>query len=266
MALFARLSGRLLTLVVLAAALLALPASVSADDKDATGDGPAAVTTASDAAMDKLHPKLEEQVESGSTETISVFVTVEGNAAAATSALDDAKVAESGGVALVVGEISVQALPKLAGKKGVVSVGPIELEQTGQPLGSPDPELRRPFDKEKVNEALKGLYKREVPYSKAPALKGSNFEDLKKLAVLDAKTHDFADAWRAGFTGAGRHRRRARRRHRLRASRPDRHVAGLVERARSGLERLAEGLRPVRHAAVARAPSNIDRRPVAGTR
>ena len=54
-----------------------------------------------------------------------------------------------------------------------------------------------------MNEALEGLYKREVPYSKAPALKGSNFEDLKKLAVLDAKTHDFADAWRAGFTGAG---------------------------------------------------------------
>ena len=52
-----------------------------------------------------------------------------------------------------------------------------------------------------MNEALKGLYKREVPYSKAPALKGSNFEDLKKLAVLDAKTHGFADAWRAGFTG-----------------------------------------------------------------
>ncbi len=201
--LFARFARRFLMLVVLAAALLALPASVAADAKDAQGDGPAAVTTASDAAMDKLHPKLEEQVESGSTETISVFVTVEGNSAAATAALDDAKVAESGGVALVVGEISVQALPKLAGKKGVVSVGPIELEQTGQPLGSPDPELKKPFDKQKVNEALEGLYKREVPYSKAPALKGSNFEDLKKLAVLDAKTHDFADAWRAGFTGSG---------------------------------------------------------------
>ena len=201
--LFARFARRFLMLVVLAAALLALPASVAADAKDAQGNGPAAVTTASDAAMDKLHPKLEEQVESGSTETISVFVTVEGNSAAATAALDDAKVAESGGVALVVGEISVQALPKLAGKKGVVSVGPIELEQTGQPLGSPDPELKKPFDKQKVNEALEGLYKREVPYSKAPPLKGSNFEELKKLAVLDAKTHDFADAWHAGFTGTG---------------------------------------------------------------
>ena len=200
---FARFSRRLLLLVVLPATLLALPASVSADTKGKRHDHQATVTTASDAAKDKLDPKLAEQVESGSTETISVFVTVDGSAAPATTLLDDARVAQSGDVALVVGKISVQQLPKLAGKKGVVGVGPIELKQTGQPLGSPDPELRQPFDKQKVNEALKGLYKREVPYSKAPAPKGSNFEDLKKLAVLDAKTHRFADAWRAGFTGQG---------------------------------------------------------------
>ena len=200
---FARLSRRFLTLVVLSAALLALPASVAADTSGKQPENQATVTTASDAAKDKLHPKLEEQVESGSTETISVFVTVDGNAAPATTLLDDAKVAQSGDVALVVGEISVQALPKLAGTKGVVGVGPIELKQSGQPLGSPEPELVKPFDKQKVNEALKGLYKREVPYSKAPAPKGSNFEDLKKLAVLDAKTHNFADAWRDGFTGKG---------------------------------------------------------------
>ena len=197
-----RFSKRLLPLFVLPAVVLALPAGVFADN-ETKQDGPAAVTTASDAATDKLHPKLEEQVENGSTETISVFVTVDGNAAQATAMLDDAKVAQVGDVALVVGQISVQALPKLAGAKGVVGVGPIELKQTGQPLGSPEPELLKPFNKQKVNEALEGLYKREVSYAKAPALKGSNFEALKKLAVLDVKTHNFAEAWRAGFTGAG---------------------------------------------------------------
>ena len=199
----ARLARRLLLLVVLPATVLALPASVFADDNDRKRGRPAAVETASDAAKDKLHPKLEEQVESGSTETIPVFVTVEGDAAAAESALDDAKVAQSGDVALLVGRISVQELPKLAGKKGVVGVGPIELKQTGQPLGTPDPQLVKPFDKNKVHEALEGLYRREVPYEKAPELAGSNFEDLKKLAVLDAKTHKFAEAWRAGFAGEG---------------------------------------------------------------
>jgi len=191
--------------VLLALALtLALPASVFADDDDNKRRGEArSVRSAADAAMEKLHPALADKVESGSTATIPVFVTVDGSAAGVKAALDDAKVAESRGVAIVVGEVSVQSLPKLAGKKGVVSVGPIELRQTGQPLGSPDPQLVKPFDKKKVNEALKGLHKREVPYSKARDLKGSNFEDLKKLAVLDAKTHRFADAWKAGFTGEG---------------------------------------------------------------
>jgi hypothetical protein len=200
-----RPSWRFLTLAIVALAMLAIPAAGFADDdRTRKNDRPAAeVETASDAAKDKLHPKLEEKVESGSNETVKVFVTVEGSAAQAAASLDGAKVAQSGDVALVVGEIAAQQLPKLAGRKGVVGVGPVEFALTGEPLGSPDPELRKPFDREKVNEALKGLYKREVPYSKAPKPAGSNFEELKKLGVLDAKTHNFVEAWRAGFTGAG---------------------------------------------------------------
>ena len=175
-----------------------------AEDDDRRKRGrPVIVETASDAAKDKLHPKLEEQVESGSTEHDFGLRDRGRRPAAAESVLEDAKVAESGDVALVIGQISVQELPKLAGKKGVVGVGPIELEQTGEPLGTPDPQLVKPFDKQKVNEALQGLYRREVPYDKAPELKGSNFEDLKKLAVLDAKTHRFAEAWRPASPARG---------------------------------------------------------------
>lgn len=200
-----RLSRRSLTLVVLLALALVVSASAFADDdaRNRTDAAAADVETASDAAKDKLHPKLEQQVESGKTGTVKVFVTVEGNAAPAVAALDDAKVAQSGGVALVVGEIAVQQLPKLAGRKGVVGVGPVELALTGKPVGSPDPQVGQRFDREKVNAALKGLYKREVSYAKAPAPKGSNFEQLKKLALLDAKSHNFVEAWNAGFTGAG---------------------------------------------------------------
>ncbi len=42
-----------------------------------------------------------------------------------------------------------------------------------------------------------------MPYGQAPQPKGSNFDALKQLGVLDAKTHDFADAWNAGFAGEG---------------------------------------------------------------
>ena len=51
--------------------------------------------------------------------------------------------------------------------------------------------------------ALSGLAATDVPYADAPPIKGSNFEALKKLDLLDAKTHDFADAWKMGYDGTG---------------------------------------------------------------
>jgi hypothetical protein len=42
-----------------------------------------------------------------------------------------------------------------------------------------------------------------VPFSDAPPPRGSQFEQFKKLNVLDAKTHNFTEAWRAGFAGEG---------------------------------------------------------------
>jgi Subtilase family len=164
---------------------------------------PADVRSKSDAAKSKLHPRLREQVESGTTEHIFVFATVVGTPDGATAYLDDAHVAFSDGAGLVFGRIGVQALPKLAGAPSVVSVEPIDMAQTGQPPGIPDPEVGRKPNGTVLDQALRGLYRNEVPYSAAPPLQGSNFEELKDLAVLDVKTHEFAEAWQAGFTGTG---------------------------------------------------------------
>ncbi|HXG26677.1 MAG TPA: S8 family serine peptidase [Candidatus Binatia bacterium] len=161
---------------------------------------PASVETAVDAAKSKLHPKLQKKLAEGATGTVQVFATVRGSAAEARSYLKNSY-ATNGDVKLVIGTIRVQALPKLASSKGVIAVSPIEFAQTGRPLGSKEP-LSRPSHAQ-LDTVLKNLYKQEVPYSKAPPPAGSNFAELKELAVLDAKTHNFAEAWEAGYTGAG---------------------------------------------------------------
>ncbi|MGH9228201.1 MAG: S8 family serine peptidase, partial [Acidimicrobiales bacterium] len=166
-------------------------------------EAPDEVRTNSDEAMAKLAPELREQVESGSTERIPVFATTAGDASAAAAHLDDAHVAESGGAGLVVGTIGVPALPKLAGAAGIVAVGPISFEQDGQPLGIPDPLVGKRPDAAAQQAALRGMRRKEVPYPKAPPLADSNFEDLRELGVLDAKTHNFVGAWDAGYTGEG---------------------------------------------------------------
>lgn len=192
-----RLSALLVVLCLVIGA--AVPATVAA--KDPVRAKPAEVKTKSDHAKNKLHPKLQKQLDAGSTKAITVFATVSGDSAEAESYLEDAKVATNDDVSLVVGTIRVQALPKLAGAKGVIAVNPIEFKQTGRPLGDLEP--RRAPTRAQLDKALKNLYAKEVPYSQAPPLAGSNFEELKELALLDAKTHEFADAWDAGFTGTG---------------------------------------------------------------
>jgi hypothetical protein len=161
---------------------------------------PVSVETAVDAAKSKLHPKLQQKLDEGATGNVQVFATVRGSAAEARTYLKNS-FATGGDTKLVIGTIRVQALPKLAGAKGVVAVGPLEFKQTGQPLGSKEP-LYRPSHAQ-LDSILKDLYKKEVPHSQAPEPAGSNFEELKELAVLDAKTHNFAAAWEEGYTGKG---------------------------------------------------------------
>ncbi len=171
--------------------------------KDAAGGKPDTVTTAADHAKSKLHPKLLRQLEAGDTGAIYVFAIVQGKADAALGYLKKAYVAQQGGAAIVLGKIQIQALPKLADAKGVVSVGPIDFKRTGRPLGVPDPDLNKRPSTAKLNQVLQGLYAHEVPYSAAPPLATSNFEDLMDLGLLDAGTHNFVDAWEAGYTGEG---------------------------------------------------------------
>jgi hypothetical protein len=192
-----RLSALLFVVALIVGA--AVPTAVAAKDPDRSK--PARVSSKSDAARSKLHPRLLEQIDAGSTKSIYVFATVSGSTAAAAALLDNAKIAASDGAGLVVGRINVQALPKLAGARNVIAVSPIDLKQTGRPLGDPEP--NRAPTKAEINKALQGLYANEVPYSQAPPLAGSNFDELKELALLDAKTHEFAEAWEAGFTGTG---------------------------------------------------------------
>jgi hypothetical protein len=194
--------------VVLAVLSTSLVAQVSSSQAEPSapprqGQPPEDVHSASDAARAKLHPRLQQQVDSGSIAEIPVFATVAGDPAPAASYLEGARIAFSDGAGLVVGRIGVQVLPKLAGASGVVSVGPVELSQTGEPLGWPDPDVGKQPDSAAANRALRALYRKEVPYSAAPPLQGSNFEELKELAVLDASTHGFAEAWDGGYTGAG---------------------------------------------------------------
>lgn len=189
--------------LALAGLLVAPTAAQASPPANRPGGPPEQVRSKADAARAKLHPKLRAQLDSGSTNEIYVFATMSGDADAAETYLDNAKVADAGGAGIAVGKINVQALPKLAGLPTVVSVGPIDLRQTGQPLGVPDPDLGKLPDSATKNRILRQLYKEEVPYPKAPPLKGSNFEELKELAVLDAKTHNFAEAWEAGYTGEG---------------------------------------------------------------
>ena len=76
----------------------------------------------------------------------------------------------------------------------------VQLKQTASPPGIPDPGLNKTPSTSSLQSFMNDLRNQEVPYSQAPPLKGSNFEALKNLNLLDAKTHKFAQAWRRPAT------------------------------------------------------------------
>jgi hypothetical protein len=187
------------------AVVLLIPTGSGAQSS-ARGTAPLAVKTKSDAVRLKLDRKLRNLVASGTNKRVFVFATVRGNPRLSTGALRllrKAHVARARGVALIVGSIRTQQVTKLAGARGVVAVRLIELKQTARPLGIPDPGLNKTPSVDSLQSFMNTLRLQEVPYSEAPPLRGSNFEQLKNLALLDAKTHRFAQAWQAGYTGDG---------------------------------------------------------------
>jgi hypothetical protein len=164
---------------------------------------PQEVTTSSDPGKAKLDDSLRQKVDAGSTATVPVFVTASGDLTRIKALLSDDHTAPAESGALVIGRIPVHIVPKLASLEQVVSVGLIEAKRTGRPLGDPDPTLRKRATRAQLQAIAERRQRGEVPYDKAPPLRRSHFDELKKLGVMDAKTHTFADAWKAGFAGEG---------------------------------------------------------------
>ncbi len=190
-------------LILVVGALLLTPAGAGVAAGD-DGDGPLAATIRSDRALQKLDDQLRALVDKGSTKEVTVFATIRGNGSAARELLDDARVASVEGAAIVVGDLRVPEAVKLAGKAGVVSVNLVRLGRTARPPVIPaDGTRRKVAHSGGSGNVFAHLEGREVPYADAPAPKGSNFDALKNLDVLDAKTHSFAEAWNAGFAGEG---------------------------------------------------------------
>ena len=188
----------------LAAVLLSLLLVVAAAAPGAGGKSsrPQAVKSKSDSARAKLDKGLRALVEKGATKRVFVYATAKSDAAAAAAALlRNGRYANAGDISLVVGSLRVTAATKLAGLPGVISVKLVQLKQTASPLGIPEPNLNQAPSKSSLQSAMNDLRQQEVPYSAAPAPRGSNFDRLKQLGVLDAKTHKFADAWNQGFAG-----------------------------------------------------------------
>jgi hypothetical protein len=186
--------------VALAVGLVALATPAAPQRR---GADPAEVQSKSDPAKAKLDAQLQAKVEAGSTESVPVMVATSGDVAPVKALLDGDSAASKGRKALVLGRIGVQQLQKLAGVKGVVGVNLIQFKRTASPLGDPDPLLNRRASTKQLRAGREKQQADDVPYADAPPLKGSNFEELKKLGVLDAKTHKFAEAWKAGYAGEG---------------------------------------------------------------
>src|SRR4051794_30348370 len=189
-------------LVAASVVAVALTATTSAGP-GRKGKKPAGVHTKVDAAKTKLAPSLQQKLDSGSTATVGVYVTLKnGDVAAVKQLLSNDYTATDAGLSLVVGKVGAQKLAKLASVKGVSGVKPIDFKQTGRPNGF-DPEVGKQPDAATRAAALRDFRNQAVLYDKAPPLKTSNFAALKGLNALDAKTHNFTGAWNAGFTGKG---------------------------------------------------------------
>ena len=193
---------RMLPLVGIALLTLALSAAGTQAAPQGSDKRPAKVISNTEAAKSKLDARLREKVASGSTEKVPVFLTFRGSAGQAAALLEDAKIAADDGFGFIVGRIAATRLIKLASAKNVLRVGLVEFKQTGQPLGLGDPDLGKQ-NAPPGKQVFQKLYKGEVPFSEAPQPKGSQFQELKNEAILDAKTHNFVGAWAEGYTGNG---------------------------------------------------------------
>jgi subtilisin family serine protease len=164
---------------------------------------PRSVKTTADAARRKLDGGLLQAFDRHTRGDMTVFASVVGNPGGALRQLRNGRAAKAPRAALVVGSIPAQRLLKLASDPAVVAVRPISFRRDGIPHDIK--EGRRPA---KLTGAAKAAaiaraQNEAVPYPQAPPPRGSTFEQYRKLNVLDARTHNFTEAWDKGFTGKG---------------------------------------------------------------
>ena len=172
------------------------------------GDGAHAgepiVSSKADSVIGKLDSKLQKAYAADSTKTIPVYLSVVGSTAAVMGKLQNAHATtQSRGVSLVVGRIPANQLVKLASGKNVVAVHRISFKLDGTPTGTEENPLAKLSGNAKAHAVATVRNGKDVPYSQARPPRPSQFQQFKKLNVLDAKTHNFTEAWNDGFTGNG---------------------------------------------------------------
>jgi hypothetical protein len=189
---------------LLALAAIAVTISVAGAAAGGGRNHAAQVKSNTDAAVQaKLSDDLQQQVADDSTAPVKVVVSLDtATVPAASALLSDEHVASKNGLALMIGSINATKLAKLASLSGVGSVSSIAFKQTAAPTGT-DPEVGNQPSLQERQSRARQYRNSSVPYWKAPPPRGSNFDALKDLNVLDARTHDFTGAWKAGATGTG---------------------------------------------------------------
>lgn len=172
--------------------------------KKQRGDTDMSVTSKSDKAFGKLDQKLRTAYDKHNGKSVAVFVSVVGNPASVEAQLDNAYSTSAKGAALVVGRIESNELLKLASAKKVLSVRQVSFALDGTPVGQDFGGNRNPLSGAAKRQAVADIKAAsDVPYSEAPKPRSGQFEKFKKANVLDAKTHNFTEAWKKGFTGKG---------------------------------------------------------------
>ena len=148
----------------------------------------------------KLDPKLRTALASGANGTVAVFTTVVVGPGERRRRPRRRARAARRRKALVVGRIGPGAA-EARRPEGRRSVSLVQLKQTGQPLGNPDPDIGSASRHQALRAARRSLAATDVPLRRRRRSRART--SRLKLKVLDAKTHNFADAWKAGYDGAG---------------------------------------------------------------
>ncbi|HKQ02411.1 MAG TPA: hypothetical protein VJ735_18990, partial [Actinomycetes bacterium] len=196
--------GRLATILGLSIALAVTFVPLSASGQT-TGRRlePRSVKTSSDAARRKLDKNLQQAYDRHAKGDVAVFASVVGSPKGALRQLRNGRATAGGKASLVVGSIPTQRLLKLASDPAVVTVRPITFRRDGTPHDID--QSRRPtmLTGAAKAAAVAAAQNADVPYADAPPPRGSTFEQYRKLNVLDARSHNFTEAWNKGFTGEG---------------------------------------------------------------